>query len=185
MISLGQVPLLVFALTVLMILQMSINASILSSAVSSLDNEATIEATTLGNLMLGEVKSKAFDSNALDQTGRPVMLYNRSQLTPASSLGPESSFDSTITNEIVPVSQTLFLSWKYKDIDDYNRYVRTVQTQNLATFVIRDSICYVQESNPEAVSSTQTWCKMVVVTVTHPNMSNPVIIKSLIAYTRS
>jgi len=180
MVGLGQVPLLVLALTMLMILQMSINSSILSASVSSLDNEATLEATALGNLMLGEIKSKAFD-----QTTLAAMVYNRSQLTQAASLGTETG-DSVITNEVVPLSQTVFLSQrKYNDIDDYNRYIRSVQTPNLATFVLSNSVCYAQESNPEAVSLTPTWYKMVVITVAHPNMAHPVVIKSLIAYTRS
>lgn len=180
MISLGQVPLLVLALTMLMIMQMSINASILSESVSSLENEATLEATTLGNLMIGEIRTKAFDN-----VTRNNMIYNRSQLTPASSLGPDP-FDTTITNEIVPVSQTVFLSQqKYNDVDDYNGYTRTVQTQNLSNFTIQDSVCYVQETNPEIISLTQTWYKMIVVTVSHQNMSTPLVLKSVVVYTRS
>jgi hypothetical protein len=180
MISLGQVPLLVLALTMLMIMQMSINSSILSESISSLENEATLEATTLGNLMIGEIRTKAYDNAT-----RSNMIYNRSQLTPVSSLGPDP-LDTIITNEIVPVSQTLFLSQqKYNDIDDYNGYVRTVQTQNLSDFTIQDSVCYVQEANPEVVSPTPTWYKMIIVTVSHQNMSTPLVLKSVVVYTRS
>ena len=179
MVTLGQVPLLVLALTMLMVLQMSINSSLISEAASSLENEATMEATALGNLMIGEIKTKAFDAAT-----KTTMIYDRTLLTPANALGPIP--DSAIANEVVSVNQTVFLSQKkFSDVDDYNGYMRTVQTDNMGNFVIRDSVCYVQESDTETLSSTQTWYKLIVVTISHQNLPMPLILQTLVVYTRS
>lgn len=163
-----------------MVLQLTINSTIMSDYSDSLQNDAILEANSIGSMMVSEVKSKAFDN-----VTRTANVSSRSQLTSTSSLGPESGEVIPANPERVSASQAVFNSQQtFNDVDDYDGYTRIVKTENLGDFTVRDSVCYVLESDPEVSSPSQTWCKMVVVTVSHLNIVIPRAFKSVVVYTK-
>ena len=180
MISISQVPLLILALTMLNVVQVQVNNAILREQQSSVENDAYIEANSIGGMMMDEIRTKKFDNKTVS-----VNVTNRSQLTTVDSLGVDVS-ETALTNEVVDsIDIVSFQSYKnYNDVDDYLNYKRTVVTSNLGNFIVTDSVCYVQEANTDSISNTPTWCKKVVVTVSHAQMTNPFIIKSLVVYTK-
>ena len=179
MINVSQIPLLILALTMLNTLQVSINSAILHEQESSIQNDATFEANSIGGMMMDEILAKNFDNKAATKN-----VSSRIQLTTKDSLGVDVS-EVAVNNEAVSIDDVIFQSQqKFNDVDDYNRYKRIVMTSNLGDFTVSDSVCYVQESNTDVFSQVPTWCKKIVVTVSHQNMSNPLVIKSLVVYTK-
>lgn len=162
----------VFALTMLGMLQLSINASILQSIATSLDSGARIEALMIGRAMVDEIVSKNFDRVAVP----PKIVVKRTDLTPQANFGPSSS-------DAVPLPDSLALAkTMYKNVEDYSGYTRIVKTANFGAFVVYDSVIYVQETNPEMPSSSQTWYKKIIVRVNHPNLLQSVVVQSLAVY---
>jgi len=172
--SLGQILLVVCAMTIFSTVQLSINASILQSFAVSIDSEASLDAFSLGQTMLDEVLKEAFDKATLEER-----IYDRAKLTPVNSFGPDSG-EVIVMPEEEPYSSNAV----FDDVDDYHGYTRIVSTPRLGDFVLSDSVYYLNEANQDLTSSSQTWYKEVVVTVTNANLSDPVKVKSLTVYRR-
>jgi len=172
--SLGQILLVICAMTIFSTVQLSVNASILQSFVVSIDSEASLDALSLGQAMINEVMKKSFDKATLEDR-----IYDRTELTAANSFGPDSGEVVTLPEEEPYSSSVVF-----DDIDDYHGYTRIVSTPRLGDFVLCDSVYYLNEANQDLTSGTQTWYKEVVVTVTNANLSEPVVVKSLTVYRR-
>jgi hypothetical protein len=173
--NLGQLPLVVGALCLLATLALSVNSSILNATMLSLDTEATVSAMSIGQAMLDEILSNpGYDQTTLDR-----LVTDRSVLTIAAKLGPDST-------EVVPANeQEPFKSnTVFNDVDDYNKYTRRVFSTNLGMFTVRDSVFYVQETNLSAYSSSPTWFKKIQVTVSHPNLARPLVLKQIMVYRR-
>ena len=172
--SLGQVPLVIVAMAIFSTIQLSVNASIIQSFAVSIDSEASINGLSIGQTMLSEIMKKEFDNATIDNR-----VYDRAELTPVASFGPDSG--EVITT---PDMGSFASDTTYDDIDDYNRYTRIVPDERLGDFVVVDSIRYVQEANQDLGSSSQTWYKEVIVTVSNDYLSAPVKVKSLTVYRR-
>src|SRR5689334_5461044 len=115
----GQVILVVGALTLLSILALTINTTILNAYVSSYDSEATIDAISVGQAMIDEILTMDFDSVTV--TSRT--LSSPSQCTIASRLGPDLDSEKTVPAfETEPFKSQV----SFNDIDDYNNYSRIV-----------------------------------------------------------
>ena len=180
--NLGQMLLVVGALAILSMLTLAINSSILQAYVVSYDSEATIDAMSIGQSMLDEILVSHFDS--LTCTTQIVLVP--SACTPASRLGADIDSEKTFASSIVSYPDTApFKSQlKYNDIDDYNHYTRIVRSPHLGNFTVRDSVFYVQESNLDVYSGTQTWYKKILVTVSHPKLFQPLKLQSLVVFRR-
>jgi hypothetical protein len=88
------------------------------------------------------------------------------QLTPYNRFGPEGS-ELTVPH----LDQEPFQSKsKFNDIDDYNGYTRLDHSSHLGTFLVRDSVIYVDSVTYNSFSYSQTWYKKIIVVVKHPNM---------------
>ena len=166
--------LVICAMTIFSMVQLSVNASILQSFVVSTDSEASLDALSLGQTMIDEVMRKSFDKVTLDDR-----IYDRTELTPVNSFGPDSG-EIVVTPEVESYSS----SEVFDDIDDYHGYTRIVSTPRLGEFFLSDSVYYINEDNQDLTSSSQTWYKEVVVTVTNSNLSDPVKVRSLTVYRR-
>jgi len=159
--NLGQILLIIFALSLLATLQLTVNSSILRASLITMDNEARIDAVSIAQTMIDEISSKAFDSSTVSR-----VVNFTAELTPPGLLGPEGSELSVPHLDQEPfLSQTTF-----NDIDDYHRYTRLDHSSSLGTFLVRDSIIYVDSVSHDSYSHTQTWYKKIIVTVKHPNM---------------
>ena len=171
----GQLLLVIGALTLLSILELSINSSILRAYVVSYDSEATIDAISVGEAMIDEILTQAFDSVT---TGTQT-ITSPSQCTPTSRLGADLDTEKTITGyDTVEYKSQI----KFNDVDDYNHYRRIAKSPRLGNFTVTDTVFYVQEANLDAPSSSQTWYKKVLVTIKHPNLYSPIVMESLIVF---
>jgi hypothetical protein len=159
--NLGQILLIIFALALLSTLQLTVNSSVLRASLITMDNEARIDAISIAQAMIDEINSKAFDSSTVYKVAN--FTY---QLTPYYNFGPEGSELS-----VGQLDQEPFLSkTMYNDIDDYHGYTRLDHSSHLGTFLVRDSVIYVDSLNHNSFSSSQTWYKKIIVVVKHPNM---------------
>ena len=161
----------VFALTMLGMLQLSINASILQSIAASLDSGARIEALMIGRAMIDEIVSKNFDKATAVR-----MIVRRGDLTPTASFG------ATLEDAVPQPDSAALAKTAYKSVDEYQGYRRVVNTPNFGLFLVRDSVIYVDETNLERTSTSPTWYKKIIVTVSHPNLLQPVVVQSLAVY---
>ncbi len=172
----GQMLMVVGAMSLLGTITLSINKMIVDKTLLMLEAEATINSVSVAQAMIDEIQRKDFDQN----TTGGVKVYSASSMTSPSALGPETGETFTL-----PDTSTPFLSiTKYNDVDDYNRYSRKASTPRLSGFTVTDSVYYVDENNPDNLSSTQTFVKKIVVTVTHPNMTNPLKLSDVAIYRR-
>jgi hypothetical protein len=169
--NLGQLLLIVLALALLATLQLTINSSILRASLITMDNESRIDAISIAQAMVDEINSKSFDSTTVDS-----VVHFTTQLTPLSRFGADRAIEKAVSayDQEPFQSRTLF-----NDVDDYHRYTRLDHSSNLGTFIVRDSIFYVTNTNQDVYSSTPTWYKKIIVVVKHPNMLDSVIISSV------
>src|SRR5215831_7146877 len=119
----NQLTLIVGALALLVTLQLSINAAIIRATTSSLDGEATIDAISIGQAMIDEIRGMAYDSIACRR-----VVANPADFTPASKLGADGdTLEYRITLDQEPFQSQIV----YNDVDDYNGYKRIVKSPRL------------------------------------------------------
>ena len=172
--------LVVGAMAILSTLTMSINTTILQAYVVSYDSEATIDAMSFGQAMIDEIQTQAFDS----VTTTTQVVKTPALCTPPSRLGADIDSEKAVT-AFGRVDSFPYLSQvDFNDVDDYNHYSRLVKSTHLGNFIVRDSVFYVQEASLDVPASTQTWYKKILVTISHPNLFRPVVMKSIVVFRR-
>ena len=173
--NLGQMLLVTGAMTILAMVTLSTNSSILQAYVISYDSEATIDAVSIGEAMIDEIRTQAFDS----VTTTTKKITDPALCTPATRLGPDLDSEKTvIAFDTLPYQSQIM----FNDVDDYNGYSRIVKSPHLGIFTVRDSVFYVFETNLDSKSLSQTWYKRIVVTINHPNLYRPFVVKSLVVF---
>ncbi len=179
--NLGQMLLVIGAIAILSTLTLAINTSILRAYMISYDSEATIDAISIGQAMIDEINTQAFDS----VTTVSQVVLDPSLCTPRSRFGADLDSEKTWNNHNAILDTLPYKSQiKYNDVDDYYGYGRIVKSPHMGNFVARDTIYYVKESNHDDTTSTQSWYKKIVVTVTHPNLLSPVKVNGLVVFRR-
>ncbi len=144
-------------------------------------NEYYITAISLGQSLIDEAKSKAFDAKTIG-----VSTMTRNGLS--ASLGRESGEGFSMPDTLVstapysPGVQGYLSTVRFNDVDDYDRYMRLVNTQRAERFQIQSSVKYVNESNPMLLSGTQTFCKRMDVIVTSPFVPDTVRLSYVYSY---
>jgi hypothetical protein len=148
------------AFLVLSTLTLSVNSTMLSSVMVSLECEAMLNATSIGQSLIDEILSKNYDEKTVNKK-----VYNTSELSSVAALGPDAG-------EAIVVPDTKELSLiRFDDVDDYHNYVRVVNdSTHLGTYTARVSIAYVQESNCETASNTPTYFKRITVQIENAYM---------------
>ena len=170
----GQMMYVLGAFALLSLLVLSVNRIIVENTTVMLENEASISAISLAQAMVDEIQTKEFDENTI-----AARVYNVSGLTSVAALGRDAG-ESVPTTDVYP-----YLSVSaFDDVDDYNGYKRKVTSPRLGDFTISDSVYYLVASNLNLKSSTQTFYKKIVVTVTHPNMKRPIVLNDVAVYRR-
>jgi hypothetical protein len=140
------------SLFLLSLTSMNFNNALSQSNTAELENKVYLTAFSLADDLIEEIKQKDYDEKTLD-----FPTVNRSTLTPALALGPES--------EVYPY---------FDDIDDYNNYSRDADAPHAESYHISAQVYYVSETNPDSKSVTQTFHKRVDVTVSSPYLNNNV-----------
>lgn len=138
--------LLLFSLT-----SLRFNSAILDTSTADLENKVYLTAFSLADDMIEEMKVKSFDQNTVE-----FPVSNPAALT--LNLGHGAS-------EVYP---------NYNDVDDFNGFNKTVDEPHAEGYVVSCVVQYVTESDPDVVSSTQTFYKKATVTVTSPYMRHAV-----------
>ncbi len=122
-------------------------------------NEYYIAALAIAQSVIDEAKTKAFDQNTVaGPIGSP------SSLTVKGLLGPDGVTES-VPNPDTLTSTGYKSMTKFNDIDDYNGYMRLVNTPRSEGDTVRVTVGYASETSPDSSKSTQTFCKVMTVTV--------------------
>ncbi len=137
------------ALILLAVLSFNFNSAVLQNSTVDVENKVALTAISLGDGLIEEMKGKSFD-----QTTIKFPTSNPASLTKPDSLGPDSG-------EFYP---------NFNDVDDYNGFVEHVSTPFVEDYHISCVVEYVDPNNLDNVSSTQTFYKKAIVTVTSPYM---------------
>jgi len=141
------------ALLIFSLITLRFNSSVLESSRVEIENKVYLTAFSLGDDMIEEIKQKAFDETTVD-----FPTTDPSTLTPVNSLGDEG--------ETYP---------NYNDIDDYDKYEKTISAPHAENYHVLCSVFYVDGNNPDQQVYTQTFYKKVNVAVSSPYMQNPVV----------
>lgn len=104
-----------------------------------------------------EIKSKMFDEKLISMNS-----FNRDSLTPNSMLGPDNE-----THQ------------EFDDIDDYNGFVKEIGLENGKKFLFKVQVTYVNENNPDFLSTTRTFYKLVTIKCTDQNQSQRFELKQI------
>lgn len=149
--GLGQSILTMAALVFITFLVISANRMVIESAEDELTAQATILAPDMAAALINEALKKDFDL----YTGSNA---STSQFTSASSLGPSSSEASVVT---LPDHFPYRSIAGYSDFDDYDGYVRIVNTPLIQGFIVRSTvyICVIKYSRLSRISNLyETYC---------------------------
>jgi hypothetical protein len=140
MLSLG--ALMLFAL-----ISLRFDSAVLQNVEVEVENKVYLTAFSLADDLLEEIKQKAFD-----QQTAVFKSISPDALTATANLGKESG-------EVWP---------NFNDIDDYNNYTKPVSLPHAEKYTITSKVSYVQASDQNQISSTQTYFKRVELFVDSP-----------------
>lgn len=156
----GQMLLSLGALLLLSTMVLRFNRTVLTSDEVMYNSKFNVLAASLCTSLIDEAKSKVFDQNT----------------------------DSTAVNDVNKLSVKLEAEYgetyeTYNDFDDFNNYIRTDSTSLPGeVFYVTSKVNYVTLSDPIQITSSNTWHKMITVTVMSPSMKDPVKISSIYSY---
>jgi hypothetical protein len=157
----GQMMMVLGAAIMFSLLTLSTNRGIINSTRTISESEQVLTATQLGDGMIAEIISKAFDAATAD-----TFITNLNLLTAPGSLGPRS-------DEVYP---------NFNDVDDYHRLIRNINTPRMGVFCVECDVCYVNDLNPNQVVWSKTAMKRIKVTVSQQNLPKSVLLYYYISY---
>lgn len=139
------------------------------------ENEYYLTSLSIAQSIIEEAKSKSFDQATVSAPLDSLIV-----LTLPTSLGPEPG-------EFVPVPDSLgpdgYMSLKFfNDVDDYNGYLRVVNTPRAEGYIVNVSIAYGSPTWPDSTLATNSFCKRMTVTVTSPLVSEAVALQYAYIY---
>ena len=156
----GQQIITVGALFLLSLLVLMVYRSTGNRSTSNYENEAILTGTSIGQSMLEEITSKAFDENTISSTAKTP-----SDLSAA--LGPDAG-ESTAS--------------QFDDVDDYNNYTTSDSLERMGRYDIRVSVYYVEKMNPDVKSYVRTFTKRIDVKLTNKNIPDTLQLNYVVAY---
>ncbi len=156
---LGQTMLALASLVMVSVISLNVNRRIVEGDDEMYEAESIDFAVGFAQGILYEISSKKFDENAVDS-----VLQDPSEFT------SPFMFDPVYEGEILPTSPDT--AWyksigTFDDVDDYNGYIRKVNTARIEGFIVKVEVYYVADSDPEVPVWVPTYNKRVVVTVEH------------------
>ena len=147
-----QMLLVIGAIVIFSLLNLSAHRSILNSTELTLNSEYIITATAIAEELMTEISSKAFDETTVS-----AFVEEPSDFSDF-PFGPESGESYTL----------------YDDCDDYHGYGRTVTTPRTGEFTADVTVEYVYENNPDQMTTSKTRMKRVTVQVTGEMLTRPI-----------
>ncbi len=155
--------LLIGAFVILGILILAINSTIFVANQAITENEVHITGIGLGQALIEEITSRAFD----EKTTGSKKVTSPEQLTGANDLGKENGEPP------------------FDDVDDYNNFVRNIDTPRIDGYVLYVKVGYANPLNPRNFINTRTFLKRIEVTIKNPKyMHNPdsLIFATVVSY---
>lgn len=143
--NLGQSLFAIGALILLSLNIMNVNTRILGTDKVALNSKIGVLATSIGTSIIEEASKLPFDENTIT---KPV--YSKFSLTPSANLGNTTEIPGVID-----------------DFDDYNGYI---QKDTIFTIPF-NSVCkveYINTSNPDGSTTSQTWHKKLTIRISTP-----------------
>lgn len=141
------------ALMIFSLVSLRFDTSVLQNVEVEVENKVYLTAFSLADDLIEEIKQKAFDNSTV-----VFKSITPSQLTSPNSLGKESG-------EIWP---------NFNDVDDYNNYSKPVSLPHAEKYTVTSKVSYVQEADPDQISSVQTYFKRIDVNVSSPYLKHDV-----------
>jgi len=71
---------------------------------------------------------------------------------------------------------------KFNDFDDYHGYTAKVDSLPSAVFNISSTVSYVDATNDFESTTTPTWDKQIIVTITSPSLPQPIVLTAVNSY---
>jgi hypothetical protein len=133
------------------------NRVMIGNSQLSSQNEYYIAALSYGQSVIEEAKTKDFQGT----------VKAGGVLAPSPIIGIESD-EERIGYVDVLTGNGYASGQKFDDVDDYNGYVRKVNSPRAEGYMLLTTVNWVDESDPGLVSATPTKCKRMVVNVTSP-----------------
>lgn len=149
------------AIILLSALVLNVNRSILYSSECCYSSEAISTAACVGQELIDEISSKAFDENTISNYIEELSLF-----TAYDSLSNESG-------EVYP---------NFDDVDDFNGYSRIDFTPRLGDFTTAVTVCYVNPNSPNTVVNAKTRMKKFSVSVSSDLLVGNLEISGFISY---
>lgn len=125
-------------------------------------SKSTIVANGLAQSIIEEIQTKAFDEKTIHN---PV--WNTNSLTSSGTLGKD--FGESLNTQ-------------FDDVDDYKGYSTSINIDKVGTFALNVNIYYVQQMNPDVPSGTQTYSKLVRVSISNESLPDTLRFQQVISY---
>jgi hypothetical protein len=145
------------AIMLLALISLRFNTTVLENRTTEIENKVYLTAFSLADDLIEEIKQKAFDEQTVEWRAIPA-----DQLTPSTSFGPVDPGESTVND--------------FDDIDDYDGYEKAVSLPHVENYSITSHVDYVSATDPDEISSSQTYFKRITITVTSPYIRQPVML---------
>lgn len=167
----GQMMITLGAVILLSTLVLRVNSSQLVTQDTMQNTKFGILAISLATSIIEEASEKAFD-----EASTANFISSLVSLTNTNSFGPEPGLNPDSTWEILDSLET------YDDFDDYHNYTTIDSTMPSAVFDVSSQITYVNPSDPNFICVTNSWHKMITVTVSSPFMKDTVKMSKVFSY---
>ncbi len=125
-------------------------------------SKSTIVANGLAQSIIEEIQTKAFDEKTIHS---PV--WNTNSLTLSGSLGKDSGEN---------------LNTQFDDVDDYKGYSTSINVDKVGAFALNVNVYYVQPMNPDLLSGTPTYSKLIRVNVSNESLPDTLRFQQVISY---
>ncbi len=158
----GQSMLTLMAMMMLTMLTNRVNMNILQCQDTSQNSKFALVAVSLATSKIETASRLAFDEASANAAVTAV-----TSLTASTSLGKESGESTENT---------------FDDFDDYNNLSYRDSTLASAMFDLKCTIGYVNAATPDVITTSKTWNKKMLVTVTSPSMRDTIRISSVFSY---
>jgi hypothetical protein len=184
----GQTMLTVAFFALVTVAVMKANKMIIDSESSYYEQAAVEEGSNFANALLSEIVTKKFDSRV-----RYDYYQSTWEFDPPSAMGAGASarnrINPVVNSKVVPDAAPYksikgsSATYDFDDVDDYNGYERTVDSQDIKGFHITAAVYYVTKNDPNAPAFSQTYFKRIDVSVDHPlYLKRKITVSAIAAY---
>ncbi len=143
------------AIALLALISLRFNTTVLQNKTTEVENKVYLTAFSLADDLIEEIKQKAFDEQTVEWRAIPV-----EQLTNTDSFGPVDPDEFSVSD--------------FDDIDDYHGYQKSISLPHVENYSVMSTVDYVSATDPDEISSLQTYFKRITVRVTSPYISHAV-----------